>query len=168
LQATQSLAISASPSVGRKVLLRHLLRHRSRVLCINLSFCLARRNLSYQFHENILDERSIVENEKKTGPKRNLGAFLGSRYKRTGDVTDLEEAIQVARQAVVSSPEDHSDLARSLNNRGNSLGTRYERTGDMTDLEVAIQVARQVVTEVFHGYITATQPPSPFSTTLST
>ena len=41
----------------------------------------------------------------------NLGVFLGSRYKRIGDMTDLEEAIQVARRAIASTPEDHSDLA---------------------------------------------------------
>src|ERR1700712_4722881 len=60
-------------------------------------------------------------------------------------MTDLEEAIQVARQAVASTPEDHSDLAGRLNNLGNWLGSRYKRTGDMTDLEEAIQVARQAV-----------------------
>ena len=50
------------------------------VLCIDLSFCLARRNLSYQFHENILVERSTVENEENTDSCyfRNLHYRFGS------------------------------------------------------------------------------------------
>jgi tetratricopeptide (TPR) repeat protein len=70
----------------------------------------------------------------------NLGVFLGSRYKRTGDMADLEEAIQVDRRAVASTPEDHSDLASCLNNLGNELESRYQRTGDMADLEEANRV----------------------------
>jgi hypothetical protein len=54
-----------------------------------------------------------------------------------GDMADLEEAIQVARRAVASTPENHSNLALFLNNFGRGLQRRYDRTGDMTDLEEA-------------------------------
>jgi len=67
------------------------------------------------------------------------------RYERTGKMEDLEEAIQVARQAVDVTPEDHPDLAERLNNLGNRLESRYERTGKVEDLEEAIRVARQAV-----------------------
>jgi hypothetical protein len=48
--------------------------------------------------------------------------------------------LQVARRAVASTPEDHSDLAACLNNLGNRLGSRYERTGDKADIEEANRV----------------------------
>jgi tetratricopeptide (TPR) repeat protein len=60
-------------------------------------------------------------------------------------MANLEEAIQVTRQAIALTPKDHSDLAGRLNNLGNSLGSRYKRTRDIANLEEAIQVARQAV-----------------------
>ncbi len=60
-------------------------------------------------------------------------------------MADLKEAIQVARRAVVSTPEDDPGLLVRLNNLGNHLESRYERTGDIADLEEAIQVARRAV-----------------------
>ncbi|SPJ84208.1 uncharacterized protein FTOL_10725 [Fusarium torulosum] len=50
---------------------------------------------------------------------------------------DLEEAIETARQAVKSTPDDHPDLAAMLNNLGTKLESRYERMGEMKDLEEA-------------------------------
>jgi hypothetical protein len=41
----------------------------------------------------------------------NLGIMLGSWYKRTSEIKDLEEAIQVARLAVESMLEDHLNRA---------------------------------------------------------
>jgi hypothetical protein len=53
----------------------------------------------------------------------NLGGFLASRYKRTGEIKDLEEAIQTAQQrAMESTPADDPDRAVWLNN----LESRYE------------------------------------------
>ncbi|KAN0078521.1 CHAT domain containing protein [Elaphomyces granulatus] len=71
-------------------------------------------------------------------------ARQASRYERIGEVKD-EEAIQTARQAVESTPADHPDRAARLNNLGNMLRRQYERTGDVKDLEEAIQTARQAV-----------------------
>ncbi len=48
--------------------------------------------------------------------------MLQSQYKCTGQMEDLEEAIQVSHQAVKVMPEDHSDLAAWLNNLENNLG----------------------------------------------
>ena len=50
-------------------------------------------------------------------------------------MADPEEAIQLTRRAVASTPANHSNLAGHLNNLGNQLQSRYERTGDMADLE---------------------------------
>jgi hypothetical protein len=56
-------------------------------------------------------------------------------------MTDLEEAIRVARQAVASTLKDYFDLAGRLNNLGNRLGSRYERTGDKANIEEANRVS---------------------------
>ncbi|KUL81295.1 hypothetical protein ZTR_09390 [Talaromyces verruculosus] len=60
-------------------------------------------------------------------------------------MVELEEAIQVTRQAVEATPDDHPDRAGQLNNLGSHLGDRYSRTGAMADLEEAIEVTRQAV-----------------------
>ncbi|KAN0073367.1 hypothetical protein V8E54_008587, partial [Elaphomyces granulatus] len=46
---------------------------------------------------------------------------------RTGEMKDLEEAIQTARQAVESTPANYPSRALVLNSLGNELG-RYEQT----------------------------------------
>jgi len=50
------------------------------------------------------------------GRLNNLGNQLYRRYKRTGKIEDLEEAIRVSRQAVEVTPKDYPDLAGRLNN----------------------------------------------------
>jgi len=72
------------------------------------------------------------------------GIMLDKRYERTGDMADLEAAIQAAQKAVDSAP-DQPRRAMYLTNLGNKLGHRYEQTGDMADLEAAIQAAQQAV-----------------------
>ncbi|KAH8776013.1 CHAT domain-containing protein [Hyaloscypha sp. PMI_1271] len=86
-------------------------------------------------HSDLASRLNNLGNNLGSRRLNNLGNSLGSRYKRTGDIADLEEAIQVARQAVVLIPENHSDMASCLNNLGNSLASRYERSGDKADLE---------------------------------
>jgi tetratricopeptide (TPR) repeat protein len=63
----------------------------------------------------------------------------------TGEMTDLEEAIEVARRVVESTPYDHPDQAGYLNNLGVRLSDRYSRTGAIADLEEAIMVGREVI-----------------------
>ena len=72
-----------------------------------------------------------------------LGTKLTHVYECTGQIEDLDVAIQVIRQAVKATPEDHPDLAARLNSLGNRLSHRYECTGKIEDLEEAIRMARQ-------------------------
>jgi tetratricopeptide (TPR) repeat protein len=58
-------------------------------------------------------------------------------------MNDLEEAIQVSRQAVQATPVDHPDRVYWLNNLGNVLESRYKRTRQIEDLEEAIRVSSQ-------------------------
>lgn len=71
----------------------------------------------------------------------NLSAMLLCRYERTGDVTDLEDAINIAGQAIDSRPHATS----SLSNLSRMFECRYWRFGDKADLEEAVRLARQAV-----------------------
>ena len=68
----------------------------------------------------------------------NLGTALQTRFERTGDLADLDEAITSGGQAVAATPADHPDRAGYLSNLGIALRTRFERTGDLADLDEAI------------------------------
>lgn len=56
-------------------------------------------------------------------------------YLRIGGMADLEEAIQLAQEAIDATPEDHPALTGRLNTLGVRLGDRYSRTEAMTDSE---------------------------------
>jgi CHAT domain-containing protein/tetratricopeptide (TPR) repeat protein len=66
-------------------------------------------------------------------------------FERTGQQTVLEEAVQVGRDAVAATPDDHTNRTVSLTNLGLVLQTLYERTGQQTVLEEAVQVGRDAV-----------------------
>ncbi|KAL4950438.1 CHAT domain-containing protein [Aspergillus filifer] len=57
----------------------------------------------------------------------------------------LEVGIQRRREDARTTPKDHPDHARRLNNLGNQLGKQYSRTGVLADLEEAIQYGREAV-----------------------
>ncbi len=72
--------------------------------------------------------REAVQSTPRDHPDRagclsNLGTkLLQSRFERTGEMANLEEAIETAREAVQSTPHDHPDRAARLNNLGIKLG----------------------------------------------
>lgn len=68
--------------------------------------------------------RKVQKEDKFAGCLNNLGVMLESGYERTGEMADLE-AITSARQAVDSTPKDHSDRAGRLNSLGNKLGHMF-------------------------------------------
>ncbi|KAM5466949.1 hypothetical protein MauCBS54593_005568 [Microsporum audouinii] len=68
------------------------------------------------------------------------------RYKNTGNIDDINDAIKYVRLAVQWTPEGHPLMASRLNNLGIMLMGRYEGTGSISDLEEAIEVTRQVIT----------------------
>ncbi|KAJ7446095.1 CHAT domain-containing protein [Mycena latifolia] len=61
------------------------------------------------------------------------------RYRSSGNLSDLEAALQNDRAAVKATPLDHPDLLKRMHNLGISLTDRYQRFGDLKDLEDAIQ-----------------------------
>ncbi|KAH6903346.1 CHAT domain-containing protein [Coprinopsis sp. MPI-PUGE-AT-0042] len=69
----------------------------------------------------------------------NLGASFMVRFKRTGDLSDIAEAISAQHRAVQLTPEGHADLPARLSNLGISFRCRFERTRDLFDITEAIQ-----------------------------
>ena len=82
----------------------------------------------------------------------NLGNSLKARFKRLGELSDLEDAISRHRDAVDLTPHGHPDKPARLNNLGSSLNTRFERLGELGDLEDAISRHRDAVDLIPHGH----------------
>jgi esterase/lipase superfamily enzyme len=66
-----------------------------------------------------------------------------NRYRRTGDLKDLDEVIRLLRDAVDHMPADFPDQLGLLYNLGAGLRDRYERTGRYKDLEEATVLFKQ-------------------------
>jgi tetratricopeptide (TPR) repeat protein len=74
-----------------------------------------------------------------------LGYYLYTRHTQTGDVTLLNEAIDLEREALALRPSGHPDRAVSCGNLGNSLRTRYEQRSDVSMLDEAIGLEREAL-----------------------
>ncbi|MFI8237805.1 CHAT domain-containing protein [Streptomyces sp. NPDC085866] len=76
-----------------------------------------------------------------------LGKVLFSRHQRTGDLADLDRAVELAGLAAAE-PTDDGDLRRRrLTNLSLSLRARYERLGSSEDLDEAVRVGTQAVSD---------------------
>lgn len=69
----------------------------------------------------------------------NLGSMLVMRFKRTGNIEDLNRGIRSAEQALAATPEGDPRHAARLKNLAINLEIRFNRTGNLQDLEDAIQ-----------------------------
>lgn len=61
-------------------------------------------------------------------------------------MSDLEQALRYAQEALAPTPDDHSNRAGRLNNLSVSLKSRYGRTGSMDDLERALSCRKEALT----------------------
>ncbi|KAF6746834.1 CHAT domain-containing protein [Ephemerocybe angulata] len=75
----------------------------------------------------------------------NLGNAFLSRFERTGDLSDLAEAISAQSLAVEQTPGGDDELPPRLNNLGVSLKIRFERTKVIDDINVAISAQRKAM-----------------------
>lgn len=76
---------------------------------------------------------------------RSMVTYLDRRYLRTRQPSDIEEAIQMARNVVAMTPEDHPGLVERLATLGDVLGHRYEHRGNEGDLKEAIDLLHKAV-----------------------
>jgi CHAT domain-containing protein/tetratricopeptide (TPR) repeat protein len=74
-----------------------------------------------------------------------LGYCLHTRHSQTGDVTLLEEAIELEREALALRPPGHPNRALSCGNLAISLHARYKQCGDLGLLDEAIELEREAL-----------------------
>ncbi|KAJ2934815.1 hypothetical protein H1R20_g2227, partial [Candolleomyces eurysporus] len=74
-----------------------------------------------------------------------LANAIRHRASQTGSLTDLDEAISLAREALKFRPFPHPDRSVSLNSLGNALLHRHRVTGTMADVEEAISMYREAL-----------------------
>jgi len=73
-------------------------------------------------------------------------------FERTGNLSELSEAVEVMQQAVQLTPKGHADMPGWLSNLGNSFRHRFERTGDVSNLSEAISVQQRAVQLTPNGH----------------
>jgi CHAT domain-containing protein/tetratricopeptide (TPR) repeat protein len=67
------------------------------------------------------------------------------QYWASGQVANLNRAVECWHEALKLTPSDSPDRPARLNNLGNGLSDRYTRTGNPADLEAAITAFQQAV-----------------------
>ena len=75
----------------------------------------------------------------------NLGLAMRARYERTGQLEDLEQAIEAFQKAVQHSPTGSPDRPAFLTNLGLGLRARYGPKMQLEDLEQAIEAFQEAV-----------------------
>ncbi|KAF5326423.1 hypothetical protein D9611_001044 [Ephemerocybe angulata] len=70
---------------------------------------------------------------------------MANRFKETGDIADLHEAIAAMQEAVKLTPEGNEDLPLRLNNLGCTLMYRFEQTRDLLDIAGSISIHQRAV-----------------------
>ncbi|KAJ7221807.1 CHAT domain-containing protein [Mycena rebaudengoi] len=81
-----------------------------------------------------------------------LAVSLTNQYQRSGEVKDLEAALQNKLATVEQTPEGHPDLAGRLQSLAVSFTDRYRRSGDVKDLEAALQYNQAAVEQTPKGH----------------
>lgn len=77
-----------------------------------------------------------------------LRAGLFTRYRRIGNVQDLEQSIGWGIKALEATPPDHSQRAKLLHNLSICYHVRYERLRDLGDLKKAINSDEEALGEI--------------------
>ncbi|KAJ7277680.1 CHAT domain-containing protein, partial [Mycena rebaudengoi] len=83
---------------------------------------------------------------------QSLAVSLTDRYRRSGDVKDLEAALQNDQAAVAQTPEGDPALAERLQSLAASFTDRYQRLGDVKDLKAALQNNQVSVAQTPEGH----------------
>ncbi|KAG8772938.1 hypothetical protein FRC12_002817 [Ceratobasidium sp. 428] len=84
----------------------------------------------------IAREESMMEVEECF---RTLGDMLYHRWKRLDDISDIDEAVECARQVIILRSRNDQLRAAALKNLGDLLNDRFETLGDLVDIDQAIE-----------------------------
>ncbi|KAF8177479.1 CHAT domain-containing protein [Mycena galopus ATCC 62051] len=75
----------------------------------------------------------------------NLATALKTRFDQRGDSKDLEEAIELHREALALHVPPHPHRGGSLNDLANALETRFEQKKKLNDIDEAIELHREAL-----------------------
>ncbi|PVF93861.1 hypothetical protein CPB86DRAFT_818481 [Serendipita vermifera] len=81
----------------------------------------------------------------KPGHLNDLGVSLQARFRRLGNLADLNRAIARKQDAVKLTQDGHPDKPKYLSTLGNSLQARFERLGNIADIDSAITVQQAAI-----------------------
>ncbi|KAF6752445.1 CHAT domain-containing protein [Ephemerocybe angulata] len=79
---------------------------------------------------------------------QSLGALanaLQARYERSGELSDINEAIEVHKRCIKQTPPTNRNLPSCLSNLSGALQTRAERTGRLEDIDEALECIEQAI-----------------------
>ncbi|CAE6414095.1 unnamed protein product [Rhizoctonia solani] len=85
--------------------------------------------------------RQASDPNTRLGPKElyDLGLSHCKRFRRYGELNDIEKAVEYGSRAVNLTPDGHPDQGRRLGDLGVFCADRFGRLGEVGDLEKAIQ-----------------------------
>ncbi|KAJ7465594.1 CHAT domain-containing protein [Mycena latifolia] len=89
--------------------------------------------------------QTLPEEQDFAGHSQKAGTALMRQYQETGDLTDLEFALQKFREAVSLTPDATSGRAGHLQNLSDCFREKYRRLGDLNDLQAALQPGQEAV-----------------------
>ena len=75
----------------------------------------------------------------------NLASALVTRFQWKGQLSDIDEAVEIHREALTLTPVSRPDRSMSLGNLAEALTTRYEKNSQLADLEDAIECRREAL-----------------------
>ncbi|KAF6765331.1 CHAT domain-containing protein [Ephemerocybe angulata] len=75
----------------------------------------------------------------------NLGSSLKVRHKRSGELSDVSEAIEILQKAMKILPQDDPNMSSCLTRLGLSLMDRFDLTGELSDIAEAIPLLETAI-----------------------
>ncbi|EGX43949.1 hypothetical protein AOL_s00210g265 [Orbilia oligospora ATCC 24927] len=75
----------------------------------------------------------------------NLAGYLHTRYELTGNLDDLELAIETTKKARATVSSESPSYSKCQNNLVNYLRERYLRAGNFDDLQMAIHIGEELI-----------------------
>jgi len=73
------------------------------------------------------------------------GVCLQARYRHTGEISDLNAAVEAFRQALERTPRGSPEIGQRCSSLGSALAERYIRLGKLEDLDAAIKEHRAAI-----------------------
>lgn len=84
---------------------------------------------------------------------KNLGYSYAARFRRTGNLVDINEAISNEQCAIDLTPHGHINLPVWLSNLVQSFLTRFGHTGELADIERAVSNRQRLVELTAYGHV---------------